>query len=220
MQRKRISLNPRRTRGEATRERLLDAAEHVFASEGLGASLRTIMTAAAVNVASIHYYFGTKEHLLDEVVKRRALIINQARLDQLGAVGSGPLDPSRILEALMRPALTLSLEGPPAWSDYFRILGRLETSAGDVYGAIMATYYNKVHVAFLDALAKALPHLEQSDLIWRYYSVVSVMSHAATTLDPVRKLSKGKIKPGSADEAMRRLMPGLTALLTAPATKD
>lgn len=219
MQRKKNSSPARRTRGLLTRERILDAAERVFAAQGLGASLRTVMVEAGVNVASIHYYFGSKERLLDDVVKRRAIIINNERLARLAEVlaARGKPNPTGILDALMRPALTYSLEGPPGWSDYFRILSRLESSARDTYAAIIASYYNKMHSAFLDALKKALPRLNRDDLAWRLLCVVWVMSHAANVLEPAREFPS---RPSDADEVMRRLLPPLAALFTAPATRQ
>jgi AcrR family transcriptional regulator len=211
----------RRKRGAATRERILDSAEMLFAAEGLEASLRKVMTAAGVNVAAIHYHFGSKEKLLDAVVERRAVIINNARLSLLAealAVRGRP-EPERILHALLQPALSLSLEGEPGWFDYFRLLGRLETEESKVYAGIMASYYTKVHLAFLQALAKALPRLPREHLLWRYQSVIWVMRHAATSSEPAARFSTQPPKPASAAQALRHLLPGLTALFQAPAPR-
>ena len=55
-----------------TRDRILDSAEKLFADGGYAAtSLRSIMAEAGVNVAAIHYYFRTKESLLEAVLMRR-----------------------------------------------------------------------------------------------------------------------------------------------------
>ena len=52
------------------RQRLLAAAEAVFAEKGFdAASIREISTEAEVNLASIKYYFGDKEGLYIEAVK-------------------------------------------------------------------------------------------------------------------------------------------------------
>jgi AcrR family transcriptional regulator len=51
--------------------RLLDAAERVFADKGYdSATVREICREAGVNVASINYYFGDKERLYVESLKR------------------------------------------------------------------------------------------------------------------------------------------------------
>ena len=48
-----------------TKERILDAAERLFAAHGFaGTSLRAVTKEAGVNLAAVHYHFGTKEDLL------------------------------------------------------------------------------------------------------------------------------------------------------------
>ena len=50
------------------RERLLDAAETLFARYGFnGVSARDIVKVAGVNLGALPYYFGTKENLFKEV---------------------------------------------------------------------------------------------------------------------------------------------------------
>jgi AcrR family transcriptional regulator len=58
-------------KSDATRERLLLAAEEVFAAKGFeAASVRDILKLAQVkNIAAINYYFGDKERLYIEAVK-------------------------------------------------------------------------------------------------------------------------------------------------------
>lgn len=53
-----------------TRQRLLEAAEEIFADKGFKAtSIREICTKAGANIAAINYYFGDKEQLYIETVK-------------------------------------------------------------------------------------------------------------------------------------------------------
>ena len=55
-----------------TRERLLDAAERLFAERGFaGSSVRQITDAAEANLGAVNYYFRSKEILYSEVFARR-----------------------------------------------------------------------------------------------------------------------------------------------------
>ena len=56
--------------GDNTREQILDAAGPVFADKGYEATIREICKAAAVNIAAVNYYFGDKQHLYIETVRR------------------------------------------------------------------------------------------------------------------------------------------------------
>jgi TetR/AcrR family transcriptional regulator len=76
----RKSVRPRRPagrpRGDAPdlRGRVLDAALHRFAAEGIAAtSLRAIAVEAGVNPALLHYYFGDKVRLQRAVVEERLM---------------------------------------------------------------------------------------------------------------------------------------------------
>jgi TetR/AcrR family transcriptional regulator len=59
------------TRAELTRERILEAAEAVFARHGLnGTRIRTIAEAAGVNNATLYSYFPSKTDLYEAVIER------------------------------------------------------------------------------------------------------------------------------------------------------
>ncbi|MFO7982053.1 MAG: TetR family transcriptional regulator, partial [Desulfuromonadales bacterium] len=70
-----------------TKERILDAAEGLFAREGFhGTSLRAITTRAAVNLAAVNYHFGSKDTLIEAVFERRLTPLNRLRLQRLDEV--------------------------------------------------------------------------------------------------------------------------------------
>ena len=68
----------------STKERILGAAEQLFARLGFaGASLRQVTAAANVNLAAVNYHFGSKENLINEVFRRRLDELNAQRLQAL-----------------------------------------------------------------------------------------------------------------------------------------
>ena len=104
---------------ERTRERLLDAAQAVFAAHGYrGATMREIADRARANLASAHYHFGSKEDLYLEVSRRQYEEIEK-RLAAEGAAQPADAEsaPSRAvleqrLEGRVRAMLALLLETP------------------------------------------------------------------------------------------------------------
>src|SRR5260221_12505051 len=63
-----------------TKTRILDAAESLFMEHGFEAtSLRSLTTAASVNLAAVNYHFGTKEELFQAVLTRPLDPENQER---------------------------------------------------------------------------------------------------------------------------------------------
>ena len=70
-----------------TKEQILDVAERMFAEEGVhGVSLRAIIAEAKVNLAAVHYHFGSKDALVEAVFERRVGPINEARLEWLDRI--------------------------------------------------------------------------------------------------------------------------------------
>jgi AcrR family transcriptional regulator len=62
--------SPVKTMTDLTQQRVLEAAELIFAEKGFkAASIREIAKKAKANVAAINYYFGDKERLYIEAVK-------------------------------------------------------------------------------------------------------------------------------------------------------
>src|SRR5665213_146174 len=75
----------------STKERILGAAEVLFAQRGFdGASLRQLTTAAGVNLAAVNYHFGSKDKLVEEVFRRRLDALNASRLAALDKVAGHP----------------------------------------------------------------------------------------------------------------------------------
>jgi len=88
--------NPRATSSDGperdTRLRILEAAERVFAERGFAvARTRDIAARAGVNVAQLHYYFGTKDDLYTSVLRNAVARLREALTGAVGAA-SGPVE--------------------------------------------------------------------------------------------------------------------------------
>ena len=72
MAKRRVSASPRRRRdAAATREAILEAATRRFATQGYGsAGVREIAADAGVTAALVNRYFGSKEGLFAEAIRR------------------------------------------------------------------------------------------------------------------------------------------------------
>ncbi|AMT69730.1 TetR/AcrR family transcriptional regulator [Mycobacteroides immunogenum] len=110
---------------DPTDQRLLNAAERLFAERGVDAvSLRAIMAAAGTNVASVHYHFGSKERLVEALLDRYLDQIEQRRFALLDvAETAGTL--RAIAEAIVIPLAEIGEEGATAW---LSTLGKLMIS--------------------------------------------------------------------------------------------
>jgi len=77
------------TRRDASRAKILAAAERIFAREGLaGARTDAIAAEAGVNKALLYYYFKSKARLYEAVIERHLQEFNDRALAVLNAPGS------------------------------------------------------------------------------------------------------------------------------------
>ncbi len=78
-----IAVQPHET--EDTRDRILAAAQRLFAEKGFDAtSVRDITTEAGCNVASVNYHFGGKDNLYLETFRSMLSLLRDRRLEMMG----------------------------------------------------------------------------------------------------------------------------------------
>src|SRR3546814_10933507 len=82
----------------STKDRILGAAEELFAQHGFsGTSLRQVTSRADVHIAAVNYHFGSKENLVTEVFRRRMDALSAQPLEQLRQAqehATGPTQPN------------------------------------------------------------------------------------------------------------------------------
>ena len=99
----------------STKDRILGAAEELFAQHGFAAtSLRQVTGLAAVNIAAVNYHFGSKENLVNEVFRRRMDEMTARRLQQLETA-------QREHPGELEPVLAACLPGIDKDSLYWRL---------------------------------------------------------------------------------------------------
>ena len=103
-------------------QRIVDAMRTCVGARGAtGATFDNVAREAGVSRGLLHYYFGTKERLLAEVVRRDC----DLRMERLSATLAGVGDADVLLGALGRSLLDLVDESP----EFFVILLELHTLA-------------------------------------------------------------------------------------------
>ncbi len=108
-----VQSRPVPSTGGATKNRLLDAAEGLFAEHGIdGTSMRAITQVAGTSVSAANYHFGSKDELVRATFTRRALAVNARRLAALDALDARPEPASveEIVDAFLRPVYEARVE--------------------------------------------------------------------------------------------------------------
>ena len=143
-----------------TVDRILDAAERLFAENGFHAtSLRQITQHAEANLAAVNYHFGSKQALIVAVFKRRLDALNSARLARLDELLASDETPAleAVLDAFVRPAIVFTHASDDTGHRFMRILMRAFADRDADLHAALSSEYAHVMRRFAAAIARTLP---------------------------------------------------------------
>jgi AcrR family transcriptional regulator len=172
----------------STKERILGAAETLFARHGFaGASLRQVTAAANVNLAAVNYHFGSKDNLIEEVFRRRLDELNVRRIAALNAaLATETPKLEDVLAAFIRPALDLSLDEAGGHA-FMRVLARAYAEHDERLRKFLSENYGHVLREFAAAFARLLPHLGKEELYWRLDFVTGALTHSMADFGPMKR---------------------------------
>ncbi|HEX4710535.1 TetR/AcrR family transcriptional regulator [Phenylobacterium sp.] len=221
MVRKTLSVKKTAGRGRPSRsedqpnykEVILDGAEGLFAQHGFyGVSTRQVAVEAGIDVALVHYYFGTKRGLFDAVFLRRAEILNAARLASLDAYerdNAGALTAEGAIAAFVHPLIDASLTGGPGWKSYFALVAQVNNTPA-WGGATMTRFFDPVVHRLIDVLSLALPDAQENELYWGYQFLTGAMTLCLSETGRIDLLSNGACHSNDL-EAIRNRLTGYCA---------
>lgn len=197
-----------------TRNRILDAALALFVAHGFEAtSMRMITGAAGANLAAVNYHFGSKDVLVQEVLRRHLHALNEKRMNALDAaeraVGDQPVRASVIMEAFFVGSLELAAASGEG-RDFMRLLGRTFTEPSPHVRAFLSTEYAAVIGRYKRALQRALPTVPLEEIVWRLHFMLGAMSYAVSGIDSLQVLTDVRIDE---PDAMQRMAPRLMSFL-------
>ena len=182
----------------STKDRILGAAEELFAQHGFaGTSLRQVTSRADVNIAAVNYHFGSKENLVNEVFRRRMDDMSARRLAALAraqADSPGELEP--VLAAFVEPALAMAQDRHGGGA-FIRVIARAYAEKNDSLRKFLSDQYGHVLRDFARAIATCVPDLSKEELYWRLDFLAGALTYAMADFGLIKR-------PANVPEAAHR----------------
>jgi len=209
-----------------TKDRILNAAERLFARDGFEAtSLRAITAEAKVNLAAVNYHFQSKDALVQAVIGRRMGPVNAQRLALLEAyeaeAAGQPLPLERIMDAFLRPVI--ALVGSHA-HEFVPLIGRIYVEPGEFAERLYTQQFEHMRERFFPVLERALPDLPPGELAWRVHFAIGALAHTMAGSKILEMMSHGRCDISNVEGTLARLkafvIAGLTAGLTTPVSLE
>lgn len=209
-----------RARGDETRQRLLDAAEKLFAHGGVrGVSLRDIVKTASVNLAAVSYHFDSKENLFVQVFVRASEQFARHLMEALERVPphGTPGRLEQIIEAFLGTGLRMGEDTKGGTSIFIGLRNWLVAEDPALAAALLAQTQDRVGHAYIEALLEELPRLTQYDMVWRFHTLLAATVYTVAHGGRLSALTDGKADPHDIDETLRQLVPILAGAFRTPA---
>ena len=199
----------------STKDRILGAAEELFAQHGFaGTSLRQVTTRADVNIAAVNYHFGSKENLVNEVFRRRMDEMSARRLAQLkSALQQHPGELEPVLAAFVEPALAMAQDRHGGGA-FIRVIARAYAEKNDNLRKFLSNQYGHVLRDFAKAIAGCVPALGKEQLYWRLDFLSGALTYAMADFGMIKRpsgLSEAAHRERAARELIRFASAGLKA---------
>jgi AcrR family transcriptional regulator len=192
------------------RDALVSSAERLFAEQGIDAvSLRAVMAEAGTNVAAVNYHFGTKDALVEAVVRARSEEILAAR-DALLTALEDAAEPTvqGLAEAFVLPLADMASAGDTAW---IRLVAGVTATGHPALSVIDGEFAEQT--ARLGALLRRVrPELDQVAVRFR---LTVAMTLAYRTLGDLDDLCRRVAGPGRTPVSQERLVGELVEAVAA-----
>lgn len=199
---------------QTTKDKILDIAERLFGEQGYEAtSLRHVIFEAGVNLAAVHYHFGSKEELLDALVLRGATPLNEERIALLDRYEKeslpGPVPIDKVIRAFLLPTFRLKKRHP----QFVKLMGRLHGEG--LMPTMVARHFQPLAERFMGAMRRSLPDLPPEELFWRLQFMLGAMAQVLRGPHFITA-PEGATESGQAEEMAERLVTFISAGFHAP----
>ena len=182
----------------STKDRILHAAEELFAQQGFAStSLRQVTSRADVNIAAVNYHFGSKDNLVNEVFRRRMDDMSAERLKALKqAVQAHPGELEPVLAAFVEPALAMAQDRHGGGA-FIRVIARAYAESNDSLRKFLSDQYGHVLRDFAKAIDGCVPGLGKEELYRRLDFLSGALTYAMADFGLIKR-------PAGVSEATHR----------------
>ena len=193
-----------------TVERILDAAEQLFAERGFAeTSLRLITSKAGVNLAAVNYHFGSKKALIQAMFSRFLgpfCISLERELDRRMAKPEVKPSLEELLEMLVEQALAVKPRSGNDLSIFMRLLGLAFSQSQGHLRKYLEEVYGKVFRRYMLLLNEVAPRLPPLEIFWRVHFMLGAAAFSMSGIKALRAIAENDFGVDTSIEQVMRLM--------------
>jgi AcrR family transcriptional regulator len=195
-----------------SRERLLDAAEALFADKGFDAtSIREIAAQAGDTIGTLSHHFGSKDRLLTEVVRRRFEALAEMRrsmYEGFRARSGGTPRLEDAIAAITVPFVERAMRGGQAWRSYTTLMSRMMYVGNPVHYKVIAELTDPLARELVGWLQAAEPRASLKDIGYVYQFIIGCVMDCCSQMENnrIHRITGGACSASDYDEIIGRFL--------------
>lgn len=191
-----------------TVDRILDAAEILFAERGFSeTSLRMITSKAKVNLAAVNYHFGSKNALIQAVFSR--FLDPLSRLMEQGLKENGwdrevcaAPNLEDIIRLYVRGLLKIPTSHENGVSIFMRLMGLAYTQSQGHLRKYLESEYARIFRLFMQLVKKSTPELSKQERFWRFQFTMGSIAFTMSSIQPLTEILENSADAKANPEAV------------------
>ena len=191
-----------------TKLRILDMAESLFSKHSMeSVSIRKVMSEAGLNLALAHYHFKSRRLLIQAVLERRLLPLNEKRVklleELIEAKDENNVTLAEVMRAFFSPVIDLLEEHP----DFARFLGQVYVSPEEDFRTYFYDFFVEILHRFSDAARDLLPpEITRSQRLCRAFFLFGAMNQILIAYQDLEQVVEGKDELLRGDDLLNELV--------------
>jgi AcrR family transcriptional regulator len=209
-----------------TVDKILDAAELLFAEKGFSeTSLRMITSKANVNLAAVNYHFGSKNALIQAVFGRflgpLSRLMEQGSKDNNWGVDSNIPKLEDILRLYTQSLLKIPTSHDNGVAIFMRLMGLAYTQSQGHLRKYLEQQYAKTFRLFMYLVKLSTPELSAEERFWRIQFAMGSIAFTMSSIQPLTEIfENSKSAVAKPDKVVEYLVPYLVSGLTAKSVDE
>ncbi|WP_019935754.1 TetR/AcrR family transcriptional regulator [Oceanimonas smirnovii] len=197
-----------------TKQKILDAAEVLFAEQGFSdTSLRLITSAADVNLASVNYHFGSRKDLIKAVMNRYlSQFMPEVNNSLRQLLNQNEIKVQQVFECFVSPLMGLTRIRRRGPEIFLQLLGGGYMDNQGFLRWFIVNQYGEVLDNFSRCIRQAIPGLSSADLFWRLHFTLGTVVFTMASGDALRDIARNDFNENIDVEGLvRKVIPYLAS---------
>ncbi|WP_100641090.1 TetR/AcrR family transcriptional regulator [Alteromonas facilis] len=181
---------------QATKRKIISAAETLFASHGFThTSMRMITRQAGVNLSAVNYHFGSKKNLIQAVLKYYFDIVSPQIDEQLALLQSANnVSVEDVIQCIIIPLNSIEEHRSNGTARFVQLLGRGYSESQGHLRSFILGHYGQTMSGLMHQFKRSVPNVDAEELFWRLHFALGSFVFSMASSEALMDIAEADFK--------------------------